>query len=516
MFSWAQRGPVDGSPLQAFTERPLSDTGTLQAFQSALARPFAENAELQHTLENIVCQLSRTAFTVPQPTPPLVDASARRVVEVPEASAVASPVPVVLSEMPEMTRQAAAATVVAPRPEGLPVDLAAAPVDASARRAVEVPEAPAVASSGPLVVPEMLEMTRQAAESTVVAPRSEGLPVDPVAAPVDASARRVVEDSAVPAGASPTPVVVPEMLEMTRQAVASTVVAPRSEELPVDPAAVPVDASARRVVEVPGAPAVASPGPLVVPEMSEMTRQAVASTVVAPRPEGLPVDLAAAPVDTSARRVVEVPDAPAVVSPAPLVVPEMPEVERQAVASTVVASRPEVHSVDPAAAPVDAPAVRRVADETELADAVVASGIRAPADFPPIEIPQAVDVAPPVTAVESGKAAFAPTEVLPTETFLEVANAVADVLLVSPGLLRGEGEMRVQLRPEVLEGSEIRIAVTGRQLAVEFIPQTSDVAVLIEQNRPQLEQHLAARFQTFALVVGVRRRRTDEVKGSVG
>lgn len=76
--------------------------------------------------------------------------------------------------------------------------------------------------------------------------------------------------------------------------------------------------------------------------------------------------------------------------------------------------------------------------------------------------------------------------------------------------------MRVQLKPDVLEGSEISISVTGRQLAVEFTPRTSDVAVLIEQNRPQLEQHLAARFQTFALVVGVRRRRTDEVKGRVG
>lgn len=129
--------------------------------------------------------------------------------------------------------------------------------------------------------------------------------------------------------------------------------------------------------------------------------------------------------------------------------------------------------------------------------------------------PQAVDVSSPVTAVDAVKGAFAPAEVLPTETFFEVANAVADVLLVTPGLLRGEGEMRVQLRPDVLEGTEIRISVTGRQLGVEFIPPTTDVAVLIEQNRPQLEQHLAARFQTFVLSVGVLRRRTGETRGSV-
>ena len=158
---------------------------------------------------------------------------------------------------------------------------------------------------------------------------------------------------------------------------------------------------------------------------------------------------------------------------------------------------------------------RSVLEEVDPGDAVVAAGIRPALEGLVPVAPQEVATSPDaITAVDSVKAAFAPTEVLPTETFFEVANAVADVLLVSPGLLRGEGEMRVQLKPDVLEGSEICISVTGRQLAIQFTPRTSDVAVLIEQNRPQLEQHLAARFQTFALVVDVRRRRTDEVKGS--
>ncbi|MDO5318308.1 MAG: flagellar hook-length control protein FliK [bacterium] len=231
-----------------------------------------------------------------------------------------------------------------------------------------------------------------------------------------------------------------------------------------------------------------------------VTRQPAAPTVAVVESSVVLPQVQTPIVDATVNRVTE----------APIVQPEVAPLVEESV---------QVHPVEvltrqpavPTVAVVESPVV----DEVELSDAVVAAGVHPAVEGSVVVAPlEHGDKSNGVTAVDSVKAAFAPVEVLPTETFFEVANAVADTLLVSPGLLRGEGEVRVQLRPDVLEGSEIRIAVTGRQLAVDFIPQTQDVAVLIEQNRPQLEQHLAARIQTFTLSVGVHRRRSFETRGS--
>lgn len=301
-----------------------------------------------------------------------------------------------------------------------------------------------------------------------------------------------------------------EIVDVPRQAVAPTV------QVAVPPAVVVPTADEVQQKETPpvGVAACRVEPSLALPATENVTRQAPASTN-APSPAVPVADVASvaetAPVDAAARRV----------EPS-LTLPATEDVPRQAAASTVSAAvvMPPASVVPQEEDPLVDVATRRVEgrsvlEEVDPGDAVVAAGIRPALEGLVPVAPQEVATSPDaITAVDSVKAAFAPTEVLPTETFFEVANAVADVLLVSPGLLRGEGEMRVQLKPDVLEGSEICISVTGRQLAIQFTPRTSDVAVLIEQNRPQLEQHLAARFQTFALVVGVRRRRTDEVKGS--
>lgn len=165
--------------------------------------------------------------------------------------------------------------------------------------------------------------------------------------------------------------------------------------------------------------------------------------------------------------------------------------------------------------PVVDEVVQPVVDADVLADAVVAAGVT-PRDVPVAAgIAPVGEAAPAVTGAAAVKAAFAPAPVAPAEAFLEAANAVAETLLVTPGLLRGEGEIRVRLRPDVLAGSEIQIAVAGRQLSVLFVPQTPEVALLIEQNRPQLEQQLAAHVHQFQLSVGVVRRRAGEGKERV-
>ena len=135
---------------------------------------------------------------------------------------------------------------------------------------------------------------------------------------------------------------------------------------------------------------------------------------------------------------------------------------------------------------------------------------------PDVSAPAAAPTAAPVTAVEAVVAAFTPSAaraVEPAQVLVEAARAVADTLLVTPGLLRGEGEIRIQLRPDVLDGTEIHIVVAGRQLTVAFTPPTPDLVALIEQSRPQLTAHLAERIHSFQIAVDVRRRVRSEERG---
>ena len=135
---------------------------------------------------------------------------------------------------------------------------------------------------------------------------------------------------------------------------------------------------------------------------------------------------------------------------------------------------------------------------------------------PEVSAPAAAPTAAPVTAVEAVVAAFTPSAaraVEPAQVLVEAARAVADTLLVTPGLLRGEGVIRIQLRPDVLDGTEIHIVVAGRQLTVAFTPPTPDLVALIEQSRPQLTAHLAERIHSFQIAVDVRRRVRSEERG---
>lgn len=158
------------------------------------------------------------------------------------------------------------------------------------------------------------------------------------------------------------------------------------------------------------------------------------------------------------------------------------------------------------------PAVRaqKVEDEPEVrAENIVAAGIAPRVQ----EAPSAVQVDP--SGVQSVEAVSARTievadrvtkAMSASEVLIQAAEAVADAILVSPGLLRGEGEIRVQLKPDVLDGTEIRIGVTGSQMDVSFMPSNADMSSLIEQCRPQLEQHLAARIHRFTVNVSVDRK----------
>ena len=187
-----------------------------------------------------------------------------------------------------------------------------------------------------------------------------------------------------------------------------------------------------------------------------------------------------------------------------------PKVEEAGVALTG-ADRQMIASVD-VNQPIAANPVRN-RGETESAEALVAAGV-APkiAPQPGIAIAPESPTAPSITPAEVVRAQAAVSAVAPvaptsSAVLVEAAQAVADTLLVSPGLLRGQGEIVVQLRPDVLEGTEVRIAVTGRQLDVQFRPTTVDMSVLLENGRTQIASHLSAKIATFNVTVDVRKKR---------
>ena len=202
---------------------------------------------------------------------------------------------------------------------------------------------------------------------------------------------------------------------------------------------------------------------------------------------------------------------------------EVPPAESSPVVSPVVSTRPDAAVVDESS--VAARRGRRALPSEGAVQKAAPSASSAPSApsalpvsfaVPEVSAPAAAPTAAPVTAVEAVVAAFTPSAaraVEPAQVLVEAARAVADTLLVTPGLLRGEGEIRIQLRPDVLDGTEIHIVVAGRQLTVAFTPPTPDLVALIEQSRPQLTAHLAERIHSFQIAVDVRRRVRSEERG---
>ena len=91
-----------------------------------------------------------------------------------------------------------------------------------------------------------------------------------------------------------------------------------------------------------------------------------------------------------------------------------------------------------------------------------------------------------------------------------VVEEICDAIVVSPGLLRGEGEMRIQLKPEVLGGSEIQLSVTGGTLSVVFLPASPEAQRLLEQNIGQLQQRLSGHLHNYQIAVSLKKDKRNE------
>lgn len=131
----------------------------------------------------------------------------------------------------------------------------------------------------------------------------------------------------------------------------------------------------------------------------------------------------------------------------------------------------------------------------EVVQTVKDAVIIAPA-LMPIDLPAA-------SAVQAQKVVCREGETV--RMFIAAAEAVAAAILVSPGFVRGEGELLVRLQPEILGGSEVRIVAKDGALTVVVDPATQDVRAIVEANRSRFEQFLAEKVHSRRIAVAVKK-----------
>ena len=100
-----------------------------------------------------------------------------------------------------------------------------------------------------------------------------------------------------------------------------------------------------------------------------------------------------------------------------------------------------------------------------------------------------------------------------TAQLVEVAEAVADTILVTPALVRGEGKVTIRLKPTVLDGSEIHLEAKGTKITVTIAPATDAAQQIVEQSKAQLAQTLVQRLPSFQFAVMISPRLMADRKG---
>ena len=86
------------------------------------------------------------------------------------------------------------------------------------------------------------------------------------------------------------------------------------------------------------------------------------------------------------------------------------------------------------------------------------------------------------------------------ETVDKVVEAIVEKISFTPSLVRGEGVVRIVLRPDVLDGSEISMAVKNGELGVTVSPATPEAARLASAALPGLETAIASHASAFRRV----------------
>ena len=86
------------------------------------------------------------------------------------------------------------------------------------------------------------------------------------------------------------------------------------------------------------------------------------------------------------------------------------------------------------------------------------------------------------------------------ETVNQIAETVAAQIQVNPSLVRGEGDVKITLKPTVLDGSEIRLTAKDGTLSVSLTPATPEAERIAGAALPRLEEVLAAHAPAFRQV----------------
>ena len=96
----------------------------------------------------------------------------------------------------------------------------------------------------------------------------------------------------------------------------------------------------------------------------------------------------------------------------------------------------------------------------------------------------------------------------------EIVDAVVGQISVTPSLVRGEGEVRMTLKPTVLDGSDITLAAKDGTLTVAVAPATQSAGEAIAAALPRLEIALAEHapaFRRVEVAIAAKKGRKDEI-----
>jgi hypothetical protein len=114
------------------------------------------------------------------------------------------------------------------------------------------------------------------------------------------------------------------------------------------------------------------------------------------------------------------------------------------------------------------------------------------------------DITPTVVPVGSTTLEIDPASATArTQELVEAADAIADTVLVTPSLVKGEGQITIRLKPTVLDGSEFRIEAKGTSITVTLAPATAEVQRLAEQCQARFASSLAERIPSFQIAVAI-------------
>ncbi len=185
---------------------------------------------------------------------------------------------------------------------------------------------------------------------------------------------------------------------------------------------------------------------------------------------------------------------------------EHPQSLNPVVAPAPSAKPTETAAPTPASVSTSAPAVIQTLPNE---DAEGESALEQPSLKDPVA-PQVILPHQPSTLAASQPTAVEATRIAPeitahvTETMRAAAEAVAATVRVSPELATtGRGEIQIQLKRDVLDGSGVRFEVQGGDLKITLSPATQAVAQLLETHLETFRTHLAERVANWRINVGV-------------